>query len=192
MAETDARTEATLANAERVVAEAGRLGISAAVIGALALAVHGYPRATRDLDLAVYVDPFSTFRELADQLRELGWTVELVLPDAEDPLGGVITITGDGFDPIQIVNFCNTLTSSDNPGYDAIESARHRLDSTALPVVDLPHLIALKLYAGGAKSKLDVLELIERNPSASIAEIRDVCQKYGLAASLGALLDATA
>jgi len=33
-------------------------------------------------------------------------------------------------------------------------------------VTDLGTLIAFKLYSGGAKSQLDILELLERNPTA--------------------------
>jgi hypothetical protein len=50
-----------------------------------------------------------------------------------------------------------------------------------LAVVDLAHLIALKLYAGGPKSMLDVTELLARNPDAHRNAIRAVCERFGLA-----------
>src|SRR5579883_602911 len=50
---------------------------------------------------------------------------------------------------------------------EAIEHAmRNALGS--LSVVDLAHLVALKLYAGGPKGKLDVIELLSRNPEADV------------------------
>jgi hypothetical protein len=55
--------------------------------------------------------------------------------------------------------------------------SRIRLGSLA--VVDLPHLVALKLYAGGRKSMVDVLELLDRNPDADRARIRDLCARFG-------------
>lgn len=58
----------------------------------------------------------------------------------------------------------------------------------SLPVVDLPHLIALKLYAGGRKSELDVLELLARNPAASRDEIVETCARFGLGDALARLL----
>ncbi|MEM1033764.1 MAG: hypothetical protein AAGN82_25745, partial [Myxococcota bacterium] len=50
---TAERLEATLALAHEVLDVLDTHDVQAVVIGALALAVHGYPRATRDLDLGV-------------------------------------------------------------------------------------------------------------------------------------------
>jgi hypothetical protein len=41
-------------------------------------------------------------------------------------------------------------------------------------------LVALKLYAGGYKSKGDIVELLLRNPGADLAEVRAVCARYRL------------
>ena len=46
--------------------------------------------------------------------------------------------------------------------------------------VPLPHLVALKLYAGGTKSLADIVELLSRNPDADVAAIRDLCQRWRL------------
>ena len=70
-------------------------------------------------------------------------------------------------------------TRERNPGGEAIRSARTQL-APSLKVVDLPHLVALKLYGGGAKGKLDVIELLERNASAPVNEVRQVCRRFGL------------
>lgn len=186
MAET---SDKTLAVAERVAEAAREFGLETAIIGAIALAVHGYPRATEDLDLAIYTDPFTTLRELSGKLDALGFHAELRLPDAEDPLGGVLTVTGDDFDTIQLVNYCNPLRGGDNPGYAAIQASEGLLPGTSLRVANLAYLVALKLYAGGVKSKLDVFELLGRNPEASRSDIRDVCARYGLADAFDALLE---
>jgi hypothetical protein len=55
------------------------------------MAVHNYSRQTEDLDLAVS-EPFERFQKLADDLRRRGFQVEMAEPDAQDPLGGVLTI----------------------------------------------------------------------------------------------------
>lgn len=55
-------------------------------------------------------------------------------------------------------------------------------------VVDLAHLIALKLYAGGNKSKSDVIELLEHNTDADLDEIRAVCGRFGFDQALEQLL----
>ena len=47
-------------------------------------------------------------------------------------------------------------------------------------MVDLPHLVALKLYAGGRKNEVDILEVLDRNPEASLPAIRDLCERFKL------------
>jgi hypothetical protein len=42
-------------------------------------------------------------------------------------------------------------------------------------------LIALKLYAGGFKSRADIMELIRRNPELDLNAVRDLCRRYRLA-----------
>jgi hypothetical protein len=49
-----------------------------------------------------------------------------------------------------------------------------------LRIVPLPHLVALKLYAGGTKSRADIVELLARNPAADVAAIRDLCRGWRL------------
>jgi hypothetical protein len=180
----------TLEMAIRVSRILDGLGVPNALIGAAALAVHGYPRATEDIDLAVATDPFSTLSEAQRRIAaELHVDTKLVTPDSEDSLGGVLTVTGEGFDPIQVVNFHNPLGDHPNPGDDAIRTATPGLVAgTTLRVVDLPHLVALKLYAGGYKSRLDILELLERNAAAPRQDIGEICAHFGLAAEWRAIL----
>ena len=52
----------------------------------------------------------------------------------------------------------------------------------------LPHLVALKLYAGGLKSRSDIVELLAFNPTADIARIRGLCEKWRLG-GFDALID---
>lgn len=183
----DAEYQKTLEVAERVVAIASGLGVDLVLIGALALATYGYVRATTDLDLASAVDPFSALHELTKRLNAIGLDAELSEPDAQDPLGGVITVRGEGFKPIQIVNFFNPFNGLAPVGQEAVRTATP-LPGETLRVVDLPHLIALKLYAGGRKSTTDVIELLERNPEADRAGIREVCERFGLREPLEAIL----
>jgi hypothetical protein len=164
----------TLTVAEDVLDVLRSLQADAVVIGALALAVHGYPRETQDLDLAVAIEP-RRLKEIGERLTERGYRVELREPD---PLGGVLDVSGPGADLVQLVNFSNPPAS----GFprlvaDAIATASQFVDGSELRVVDLCHLIAFKLYAGGPRSKLDVLELLDRNRqglSAELAKIFDL------------------
>jgi hypothetical protein len=52
--------------------------------------------------------------------------------------------------------------------------------ASPLKIVPIPHLIALKLQAGGHKSKADIIELPVRNPDLELDEVRSVCARYGL------------
>lgn len=179
----------TLAAAIHIAGLLEQRGVRCALIGAGALAVHGYARATEDLDVGVVVEPFATPPTLRSELmRALHCEADLALPDHADPLGGVLTLISDAFDPIQIVNFHNPLSAAENPGADAVASASALPELAPLCVVDLPHLIALKLYAGGRKSELDVLELLERNQGLELTQVRAVCERYSLTEALDRVL----
>jgi len=169
----------TLEGAERVVRILEGLGIETALIGAVALAVHGYVRATQDVDLATSVDLWKDLRRAGDELVRQGFTVELYEPDSEDPLGGVLNVRTPGADLIQVVNYFNPWRGVARVGQEAIETARPVAD-LALRVVDLPHLIALKLYAGGPKSSSDVLELLARHPDEDLGALGTLCTRLGL------------
>lgn len=173
-----------------VAAECEKAGVPCAVIGAMALAVHNYPRATEDFDLATDVDPFRTLPAIAETLRARGYEVELVTPDAEDPLGGVLNVTGPDFGLVQVVNYENPFSSRRTPATEAIRNATAGgIDGSRLRVVTLPDLIALKLYAGGPKSRADVAELLQRNAPVDLVAIRAVCERARLGPQLEALLE---
>lgn len=173
-------TEATLAAAERVAELLRAAGIEAALIGAAALAAHGYPRSTDDLDLATGVEP-QRLDAVAGELRREGFAVELTEPDGDDPLGGVMRVVRDGIDPIEVVNFCNPPAGG-NPALAAmaLRDATPVREGASLRVVTLAHLVVFKLYAGGRGDKNDVLELLSRNPEADLNALRELCRRFGL------------
>lgn len=180
-------TPTTLALAEEVTAILRRHGVEPLLIGALALAVHHHPRHTEDLDLAVAVPP-KDLASLAAELRGAGFDVDLSLPDAADPLGGVVTICAPGSAPVQVVNFDNSPAG----GLPRLvkDAAAGALDVPGLPlrVVGLIDLILFKLYAGGPKSENDILELLTRN-HVDLDELRQRCATYRLGRQLKRLLD---
>ena len=181
MTERDERTFAVAATlADWIAADGARC----AIIGAVALAVHGYVRATRDVDLATELDPFTQLRELDERAEKRGWTVELALPDADNPLGGVLTVTGSDFDPVQFVNFYNPLRESRQPASDALDAAVPLAGSSGLKVVTLTDLVLLKLYAGGLKSLADVDEVLAVNADVDIEDLRRRAERLGLADEL--------
>lgn len=188
MSGASAPSEPTLGAAETVAAILARRGVDSALIGAVALAAHLYPRSTEDVDLAVGVDP-KALTEIADDLRGAGFAVEVSEPDPQDPLGGVLRVKGEGIDRIEIVNFCNPPGG----GFPALVEAALRdavpyREGASLRVVTLPHLILFKLYAGGLKSRSDVLELLSRNPGIDLEGLRARCRQLRLDRRLEAWL----
>ncbi len=169
--------EGLLQAAERVSAILGAHGVEPLVIGGAALAAHGYVRFTEDLDLGVSTDSV-TLHLVARSLREAGYEVALREPDAADPLGGVIDVTGP-FGMVQVVNYGGRFPAVIETGLAAADMVVR--PGSRLRLVPLPHLVALKLYAGGTKSRADIVELLVRNPTADTTAIRDLCLHWRLA-----------
>ncbi len=182
------RAERTLVLAHRVATHLANRAFPCCVIGAAALAVHAYARATHDLDLATLVRTDRELDDLAEALRASGLDVHVAHADAGDALGGVISIDEEGSNPVQVVNFFNPWNGWVPAGKAALD---HALPSALgdLAVADVPHLVALKLYAGGRKSQLDVLELLARQPPQATAEAQAVCDALGLGEALRAALE---
>ncbi|MDX2226651.1 MAG: hypothetical protein SFY92_06155 [Verrucomicrobiae bacterium] len=170
------KPEELLRAAEQVVQILEDHKVASVVIGAVAMAAYHYVRMTRDIDLGVNTD-VQTLQTIATSLRHKGFNAELREPDESDPLGGVIDVTGP-FGLIQIVSFANRFPA-------VIEDALHTKPvelrpGSLLRLAPLPQLVAMKLYAGGLKSKVDITELLTRNPGTDLEEIRTVCNRYRL------------
>ena len=165
-----------LQEAEKIAGLLAREGVECLLIGAGALAAHGYIRFTRDVDLGVDAEP-KAMRQLVEVLRGNGYEVEWHSPDGQDPLGGVIDIEG-AFGLVQVVSFGGRFPAAIRDGLGG-EDLRISPGS-ALRVMPIPQLVALKLYAGGLKSLADVVELLRRNPEVDLEEIGNVCRRYRL------------
>jgi hypothetical protein len=174
--------------AEIVAREASALGLSTAIIGALALAHHGYIRATSDVDFGTFTDFNLKLRPLAERLRALGLHVQANAPDDDDPLGGVLNVRAQPeLEPVQLVNFAG---SGKNPGRLAVLRAQPADDG--LRYVRIPELVALKLFAGSRRDIDDAQRLLEANPDVDMDEIRSVCRETGVEAQLDGMMDALA
>lgn len=168
--------DALLSAAERILEVLAKHQVDALVIGAIALAAHHYVRQTEDLDLGVNA-PLAKMHELTASLRSERFDAEFSEPDADDPPGGVINVRGP-FGLVQVVNFADRFPAVID---DAVRAATQVVrEDSALRLVPIPHLIALKLYAGGYKSKADIVELIARNPELDLDEVRHLCSRYRL------------
>lgn len=161
---------------EAILAILAEHRIDAVVIGAVALAAHRYVRQTSDLDLGVNAN-LPSLRAVVESLKGRGFEAVLREPDDHDPLGGVIDVTGP-FGLVQIVNYAGRFPAVID---DALRAATLvAREGSALRIVPIPHLIALKLYAGGYKSKADIIELLARNPDLDLDEVRKICSRYRL------------
>jgi len=126
-----------------------------ALIGASAMAIHGVSRSTQDIDLLV-----SDRRVLADDF----WsslpskvTIDVRSGDADDPLAGVVRCGSAGQRDVDVIvgrgAWEGELVARAQPTtYSGVE----------LPVVQLPDLVLLKVYAGGSQDRWDVEQLLAR------------------------------
>jgi hypothetical protein len=168
--------ESNIEAAERIVGLMRAHGVQAVLIGAVALAAHHYPRHTANIDLGVNAD-LKTMRSLASCLKDGGYAVELREPDLDDPLGGVIDVSGP-FGLVQIISFANRFPIIIQ---DALAGEDIRIrPGSELRLVPIPQLVALKLYAGGYQSLADIIGLLRRNPGVDLDEIRATCRRYRL------------
>ena len=165
-----------LETAERIASLLRAQGVEVIVIGAAAMVAHGYVRQTEGLDFGMNL-PIGDLGKVADHLRAAGFDVVCREPNGQDPLGGVIDVSGP-FGLIQLVNFGERFPAIIESGIAA--ATLHTRQGGILRIIPLPHLIGLKLYAGGTKSKADIVELLRRNPSADRTPIRSLCRQYRL------------
>jgi predicted nucleotidyltransferase len=173
--------EETLRVALHIMDLLERSGVRSALVGAVALAAHGYSRATEDVDIGVAIADLNQLKRIAEEMRAATrLELSLALPDADDPLGGVATLTGPAVSQIQLVNFINPIGRGEHPGRAGVTTARPLSNTFNANIVDLPHLVAMKLAAGGLKSLGDVVELLFFNPDADLVAIEKLCAGYHL------------
>lgn len=128
-------------------------GTPFALIGAAALAAHGVSRATQDLDLLVCdracLDPVYW-----DRLRVAGLGVAVRQGDADDPLAGVVSVTG-GTALLDVVVGRHPWQAAILPRARGVE-----IEGVTVPVASPSDLILLKLYAAGPQDAWDIAQLL--------------------------------
>lgn len=104
----------------------------------------------------------------------------MILPDSDDPLGGVINITGPDFDTVQVINFYNPLRWA--AVHRLVDQALSELQMlpSELQVVSAELLIVLKLYAGDLQSLGDIRKLLEANTSIDLTKVAELSHEAGL------------
>lgn len=153
-----------------------------ALIGGFAISALGLPRATHDIDFALYLgraNPCSLADTLGGQYR----------PGApDDPLAGVITLavkaSGQAI-PIQLVLLPPRWTPV---LFDQVQTLR--VLDCSVPVVPWRPLILLKLYAGGPQDLIDAERLlaIKRPDPVALGALHTLAETVGLSRALADLL----
>lgn len=166
-------------------------GVRTFVIGAIALAAHGYVRGTADVDLAIALEP-RELQALAAALRDLIADVEVTveMPSSDDPLGGVIDVrrASDRGILVQIVNFDN----SPGGGFPALvrEARTEPFEFSAGrsgALVSAEDLVFFKLYASGNRNHVDIQELLARR-QIDVARLEALARRYRMEPQLSAVL----
>lgn len=143
-------------------------GIRHAVIGAAALAAHGVPRATADLDLLA-LDLACLAEALWEPLRGSGASAEIRRGDADDPLAGVVRIRSKADVTVDLV--------VGRGGWQVAVLARARptrLADVSVPLVTAPDLVLLKLYAGGPRDAWDIDQLLDVDGAIAVGVEREI------------------
>lgn len=137
---------------------------ASALIGGVALAVHGITRYTEDADL-LSVDSSVLEESFWEFLRKQGVSVAVRRGDFDDPLLGVVRLMEEGEKPVDVV-------VGRSSWHQKILARRRtlRVAGEELPVVDAADLVLLKLEAGGPQDLLDVRLLLAGPQGASIRE----------------------
>lgn len=126
-----------------------------ALMGGLAVAAWGAPRATEDIDLLADVTPSP---ELDSALRASGFEVEWRRGAADDPIPLLLRLCGRSGPEIDVL--CATRAWEREMLARAV---RLRLaQGLEIPVIAVEDLIVLKLLAGGPGDLADVADLLRR------------------------------
>lgn len=123
------------------------------LVGAYAMAVHGFPRATADID--IFVKPASdNARRVYEALREFGAPLESVNVDDFATPGVILQI---GVAPRRI----DILTQIDGLTFDQVVADQQvvTIDELSVPVISKQNLIRNKLASGRRKDALDAESL---------------------------------
>ena len=121
------------------------------LVGGYAVAYHGYPRATADMDIWVAIQPRNAQR-LVDAIRVFGFDMPELSPKVFLKEEQVIRM---GVPPVRI----EIVTSASGVEFEACYAARvvDELDGVAVSVIDLEHL-KINKKAAGRHRDLDDLE----------------------------------
>jgi hypothetical protein len=131
-------------------------GVDYLLVGAYAMAAHGRPRATGDIDILVRPSPEDAKRVLRALKRFGAPLMDLTEADLATP-GNVFQI---GLPPRRI----DIMNEIDGVGFDEAWQARvtREVDGVTVPVISREHLLRNKRIAGRPKDRADAAWLEEQ------------------------------
>lgn len=151
----------------RVLTALEQIGVPHALIGAAALAAHGIGRSTLDLDVLV-TDARVLERGPWATVEADGASVDIRRGDADDPLAGLVRVEQVGDRPVDVV--------VGRAGWQSEVLARAaiaRIGDVDVPIATAGDLVALKLYAGGAQDRWDIIQLLAGSERAALVSVVD-------------------
>jgi len=129
------------------------------VVGGYAVAVHGYPRYTGDLDVFIAMDP-QTAEAVTAALLEFGFAASDVDASLFLVPNSIVEI---GREPLKL-HIMNAVT-----GVDFVDAYAHRhtvqIDNLDVPFISYEDLLTNKSATGRGKDRVDVEELKRRRAS---------------------------
>jgi hypothetical protein len=155
-------------------------GAKWAVIGAMAVAYHGWVRASLDADAMLSLRGSALdIERLADRIRSMGLQPEIRMGEPGDPLGFVLRVQdGDG-NQADLIGGIRKL----DPGFwDRV--IRQEWRGALFSFASAEDLIALKLFAGGPKDLEDAEGVIRVQAGRlDSALLRKLCKGFGARAA---------
>jgi hypothetical protein len=129
------------------------------IVGGYAVAFHGYPRYTKDLDIWIRSDTDNAER--------------ILLALADFGFGSLAIVESDFLNAEQVIqlgqppNRIDMLTQLKGVDFDECYDQRvvETIDGTEVPFIDLPHLVANKRATGRAQDLADAENLDISEPS---------------------------
>lgn len=155
-------------------------GAKWAVIGAMAVAYHGWVRASLDADALLSLRGSTLdIDQLAERLRSKGFQAEARMGDPGDPLGFVLRIADEAGNQADLIGGIRKLESAFwNRVIEESWEGMH------LRIASAEDLIALKLFAGGPKDLEDAEGVLRVQAGKLDLElVRKLCKGFGARAA---------
>jgi hypothetical protein len=130
--------------------------IQYAVIGALAVSVHGVVRASQDADAVIHATA-SELGVVNTKLTDLGFKTELRRGDIDDPIPALLLVSDRHGNRVDLLA---GLRGMDVAVYS--RAIQVTIPGTTIPlcIASLEDLVAMKLFAGGPQDLLDARRCI--------------------------------